>query len=89
MVSSQRKANKKGLILLDLEKLERQTEELQKKNIAFIKKLFKFFKTMGISLAGYLFLSFIFLSIYDRFGFERTLIILLIGIFYIHIKKGE
>ena len=75
--------------MVDFEKLERQTAELQKKNIAIIKKLFKFFKTMGLSLAGYLFLSFIFLGIYDRFGFDRTLIILLIGIFYIHIKKGD
>jgi len=49
---------------------------------------FCLFKTFAKSIIYYYFLIWIFLGIFDRYGFERTLIILLIGIFYVRVKKS-
>jgi len=46
-----------------------------------------FLKSTALALIYYSFLSFIFLSLYDRFGFERTLLVLLIGVFYVKLGK--
>jgi hypothetical protein len=43
---------------------------------------------LGKSLLYYSFLLWIFLSIFELYGFEKTLVILLIGVFYVRIKRG-
>ena len=58
--------------------------------VAYKKLIFKllgFAKNFVISIVYYMFLAWVFLSIYGEYGFEKTLIILLIGVFYVRIKR--
>ena len=51
-------------------------------------KMGNFAWDLAKSLLYYALLLWIFLGIFELYGFERTLIILLIGVFYVRIKRG-
>lgn len=53
---------------------------LNKTLLGLIKGLLKFSKNMVVSLLVYSLLSWVFLQVYDKYGFEKTIIILLIGV---------
>ncbi len=55
---------------------------------ALLKTLLKFIKSMGFVLIQYLVLSWIYLGIYDRWGFERAVILVLIGVI-INANRGN
>lgn len=66
-------------------------EGLQKSKLnSFLLNYLKLFKSLiiqfGIVFISYSILSWIFLGIYAKFGFEKTLIILLVGVFYYGIR---
>ena len=71
-----------------------QLEKYGQKAKDIIKTCIKFIGKTGFSLGMYIFICSIYLGIYHLFGFEQTLIILLIGIFnsgivnYAFGKKG-
>lgn len=74
---------------MDSDKLLQTTIDLDKKLRAFIKIAFHYVKAIIWATIYYSFLLWIFLNIYQYAGFERTLIILLIGIFYVRVKRHD
>ena len=65
-------------------------DDLEKIWVAYKNLLWKLFRTAKnflVSLVYYMFLIWVFMSVFDSQGFERTLIILLIGVFYVRIKR--
>lgn len=72
----------------DYDKILSRLEKLQEFNLKMLKKWFSIFKKMAINTVFYFFLIYVFLQIYNNFGFEITLIVLLIGIFFINWQKG-
>ena len=64
----------------DLEKVWVAYKQLLRKLVGIVKNFLK-------SLVYYMFLIWVFMSIFDSQGFERTLIILLVGLFYVRIKR--
>lgn len=73
-------------IIENLEKMQKGkfNQAIIKINQALIKFLIKF----GSILISYSFLVWIFFSIYDRAGFEKTLIILLVGVINYGIRRN-
>ncbi len=70
-----------------LKKWEETTAKYQKwymKKLKFvIKKISKFIPI----IIGYSFMSWMFIGVYDSIGFEKTLIILLVGVFWYGIRQ--
>ena len=64
----------------DLEKVWVAYKKLLWKLVGIVKNFLK-------SLVYYMFLIWVFMGIFDSQGFERTLIILLVGLFYVRIKR--
>lgn len=65
----------------------KKLRELQNKTIEAQWKLPIIFKDLAISSLIYLFLIYVFLNLYDRWGFEKTLIIVLVGVVSFAIRK--
>jgi len=64
------------------------TSKLFVYNLIMLKKLLKFAGNLIPIIIGYSFMSWIFLGIYDSQGFDRTLIILLVGVFWYGIRRN-
>ena len=54
----------------------------------FLEKLGKFSVKLAMILVGYSFMTWIFLGLYDRFGFDKTLIILLVGVLWYGLRSN-
>lgn len=63
------------------------SDKLLLTQINLVKKLLKFFANLVPVLIGYTVMSYIFLSVYDTYGLERTLIILLVGVFWYGLRQ--
>jgi len=70
-----------------LEKWEQTTDKLTTLWLKLFKKLLKWvFKLIPI-IVGYSIMSWMFIGVYDTIGFEKTLIILLVGVFWYGIRE--
>ena len=80
---------KKVEFLIDfLQKSAEKSKAAQNKCLAFAHKIPGWaFKYMQVSIT-YFFFIFIFMNVYNIAGFERTIIILLVGVVYFAIRKG-
>ena len=65
------------------------TSKLFVYNLIMMKKLLKFTANLIPIIIGYSFMSWIFLGLYDSQGFDKTLIILLVGVFWYGIRRSE
>lgn len=64
----------------NVKKLEDFYKKLFNMWINSVKRIFGMIKNFAVMLIQYAFMSYIYLSIYDSWGFEKTIIILLIGV---------
>lgn len=74
----------------DIEKLEVITNSTKDKYFAFLKNsAFPFYQSLIIQLFMYVIASFFYLHFYDVYGFQKTLIILLVGVIVFAIRKNN
>lgn len=66
-----------------------KTDKLQEKYFALLKKLFKKIGHFIPIIIGYTFMAWIFTGMMDTIGFEKTLIILLAGVFYYGLRNQK
>lgn len=72
-----------------LDNLEAKLKSLQKKTIHLIIRLLKGIKGIAGTILMYMLLSWLFLNIYDSLGFEKTIIILLVGLINFYLRKPK